>query len=98
MTECSIYRFVEPTRWATTPATFSFSSLNTIEACPLQWQLIHSAYGDLPQYPVRVVHAADGQRIHGPFIERESLRILNAQLAGNGEALELMPWTEVFHR
>ena len=31
----SIYRFMEPTRWATTPTTFSFSSLVTIEACPL---------------------------------------------------------------
>jgi CRISPR/Cas system-associated exonuclease Cas4 (RecB family) len=45
-----------------------------------------------------VVHSADGQRVYGPFVERETLRILNARLAGNGDALGLMPWTEVFHR
>jgi CRISPR/Cas system-associated exonuclease Cas4 (RecB family) len=65
MTERSIYRFVEPTRWATTPTTFSFSSLVAIEACPLQWQLLHSAYGDLPQFPVRPHPAAvEGEIVH----------------------------------
>ena len=48
--------------------------------------------------PCTVVHSADGRKVHGPFVEGESLRILNARLAENGEALELMPWTEVFHR
>jgi hypothetical protein len=61
----NINRFVEPTSWATTPATFSFSSLNTIEACPLQWQLIHSAYGDVPQFPISPKPAAvEGEIIH----------------------------------
>jgi hypothetical protein len=65
MMERSIYRFVDPTRWATTPTTFSFSSLNTIEACPLQWQLIHSAYGDWLQFPIRPHPAAiEGEIIH----------------------------------
>ena len=65
MTECNIYRFVEPTRWATTPTTFSFSSMVAIEACPLQWQLLHSAYGDLPQFPVRPHPAAvEGEIVH----------------------------------
>jgi hypothetical protein len=45
-----------------------------------------------------VVHSADGLRVHSHFVEGESLHVLNARLAGNGEALELMPWTEVFHR
>jgi hypothetical protein len=45
-----------------------------------------------------VVHSADGWKVHGPFIDGESLRILNTRLAENGDILELMPWTEVFHR
>lgn len=48
--------------------------------------------------PCTVVHSADGWKIYGPFIEGESLRILNGRLAENGDVLELMPWTEVFHR
>jgi CRISPR/Cas system-associated exonuclease Cas4 (RecB family) len=65
MTEHSIYRFLEPTRWATPPTTFSFSSLVAIEGCPLQWQLIHSAYGDVPQFPIRPHPAAvEGEIVH----------------------------------
>lgn len=48
--------------------------------------------------PCIVVYAADGWRIHGPFSTGESLRVLNTRLVENREALELMPWTEVFHR
>lgn len=48
--------------------------------------------------PCTVVHSADGWKVHGPFIDGESLRILNTRLAENGDILELMPWTEVFHR
>lgn len=48
--------------------------------------------------PCTVVYAADGWRVHGPFAEGESLRVLNARLGENGAVLELMPWTEVFHR
>jgi hypothetical protein len=65
MTEHRIYRFVEPTHWAAPPPIFSFSSLDTIEACPLQWQLIHSAYGELPQFPARPHPAAvEGEIVH----------------------------------
>jgi hypothetical protein len=35
--------------------------------------------------------------VHGPFAEGERLRILGGQ-AIEGGALELRPWTEVFHR
>ncbi len=45
-----------------------------------------------------VVHSSDGAKVHGPFVDGEALRILNGRLAESGETLELMPWTEVFHR
>jgi hypothetical protein len=49
----------------TPPTTFSFSSLDVIEACPLQWQLIHSAYGDMPHFPARPHPAAvEGEIVH----------------------------------
>ena len=43
-----------------------------------------------------VVHGADGPKVHGLFVEHENLRILNGKVIDG--ALELMPWTEVFHR
>lgn len=65
MAERSIYRFVAPTRWAVSPATFSFSSLVAIETCPLQWQLAHSAYGDIQQFPAQPHPAAvEGEIVH----------------------------------
>jgi RecB family exonuclease len=45
-----------------------------------------------------VVYTADGWSRHGPFATGESLRVLNARLAEQEHVLELMPWTEVFHR
>jgi len=48
--------------------------------------------------PCPVVHASDGSKVHGPFVDGETLRILNARVAASGDAVELMPWTEVFHR
>jgi hypothetical protein len=48
--------------------------------------------------PCPVVHASDGSKVHGPFVEGKALRILNARVAESGKALELMLWTEVFHR
>ena len=45
-----------------------------------------------------VVHALDGSKVHGPFIEGETLRILNTRLADTNDALELMAWTETFHQ
>jgi hypothetical protein len=45
-----------------------------------------------------VVHSVDGWQVHGPFVKGESLRILNARPVENGDALELRPSTEVFHR
>ena len=44
---------------------FSFSSLSSIEQCSLQWQLIHSNYGDLPGFPARPNPAAvEGDIVH----------------------------------
>src|SRR5262249_50089628 len=65
MTDNTIYRIVEPSHWGTPPTTFSFSSLDVIEACPLQWQLIHSAYGDMPHFAARPHPAAvEGEIVH----------------------------------
>jgi hypothetical protein len=44
-----------------------------------------------------VVFREDVTLVHGPFAKGEQLRILGGQ-AIEGGALELRPWTEVFHR
>jgi hypothetical protein len=44
-----------------------------------------------------VVFREDVALVHGPFAKGERLRILGGQ-AIEGGALELKPWTEVFHR
>lgn len=65
MTESSIYRLKKPTVWSQGPNVFSFSSVNSIEQCPLQWQLVHSTYGDLPGFPARPNPAAvEGDIVH----------------------------------
>jgi hypothetical protein len=44
-----------------------------------------------------VVFREEVALIHGPFVKGERLRILGSQTIEGG-ALELRPWTEVFHR
>jgi hypothetical protein len=44
-----------------------------------------------------VVFPEDVALVHGPFAEGERLRILGGETVEDG-ALELRPWTEVFHR
>jgi hypothetical protein len=44
-----------------------------------------------------VVFREDVALVHGPFAKGEQLRILGGQVIEGG-ALELRPWTEVFHR
>lgn len=46
---------------------------------------------------VPLVFEQDGNIIHGPFIEGETLRILNGQISENGETIELKRWSEVYH-
>src|SRR5262245_38408467 len=58
MTAGTLSRLVDPSHWATPPTTLSFSELQIIDACPLQWQLIHSAYSDMLYFPARPHPAA----------------------------------------
>lgn len=51
--------------------------------------------GEACAFPV--VFREDVALVHGPFTKGERLRILGGQ-ANEGGALELRPWTEVFHR
>jgi hypothetical protein len=51
--------------------------------------------GDTERFPV--VFQQDAALVHGPFTKGERLRILGGQVI-NGGAIELRPWTEVFHR
>jgi hypothetical protein len=51
--------------------------------------------GEAGVFPV--VFREDVSLVHGPFAKGERLRILGGQ-AIEGGALELRPWTEVFHR
>lgn len=61
----NLYTMTEPTEWARPPATYSFSSLHTIQSCPRRWQLLNSRWGDFRRFPERPnAKAAEGQIIH----------------------------------
>lgn len=66
MAENDFYKISEPTEWANIPSVFSFSSLQSVNRCPLQWQLLHSRYGEeLYRFPARPSPAAaEGDIIH----------------------------------
>jgi hypothetical protein len=66
MTSADFYKVKKPTKWATVPDVFSYSSLNAIKRCPLQWQLAHSKYGDDEQlFPFRPAPSAvEGDIVH----------------------------------
>ncbi len=60
------YSLTKPAEWVDAPSTFSYSSLQAIKKCPLQWQLLHSRYGtEMQKYPARLSPAAvEGNIIH----------------------------------
>ncbi len=66
MFENDLYSITEPSEWAKVPSTFSYSVLQAIKKCPLQWQLLHSKYGtELQRFPARPAPAAvEGNIIH----------------------------------
>jgi hypothetical protein len=65
MEASEFYRLVGPKSWTLGPKSFSHSSLNTIERCPLQWQLAYSEYAGLGKYPARPSPATvEGNVVH----------------------------------
>lgn len=50
-----------------------------------------------PGKTLNVVYPLDAEKVHGPFVAGEKIRILNGKAADKGETIELAPWTEVFH-
>ena len=60
------YKIQGPIEWEGPPRYFSYSSLTAIEACPLQWQLTNSKYGeDFDSFPTRPSPTAvEGQIVH----------------------------------
>lgn len=60
-----IYRIGGPTSWPEPPATYSFSSLTSMERCPRQWQLSRARYGERDGFPSRPgPPAVEGLVIH----------------------------------
>lgn len=54
-----------PTEWASPPNIFSFSTLQSIRECPRRWQLVHSKWGEYPEFPTWLHPAAlEGQIVH----------------------------------
>lgn len=65
MSNTSLYHLKEPSAWPENPSLLSFSSLATIDTCPLQWQLIHSSYADVRKFPTRPnPSAVEGTIVH----------------------------------
>jgi len=66
MFENDLYSITEPSEWARVPSSFSYSVLQAIKRCPLQWQLLHSKYGtELQRFPGRPAPAAvEGNIVH----------------------------------
>ena len=66
MITSNFYSISKPAEWAEPPTVFSYSSLQVIKTCPLQWQLLHSKYGtELLKFPTRPFPAAvEGNIIH----------------------------------
>jgi hypothetical protein len=61
----SFYEMQGPTAWAGPPSTWSSTSLDDVEACPLRWQLLRSRWGDFERFPVRPHPSAiEGQIVH----------------------------------
>jgi hypothetical protein len=61
----SPYELKWPTRWASPPKRFSFTSLQAIASCPRRWQLLESEWGTCARFPERTHPAAlEGQIVH----------------------------------
>lgn len=75
----SFYELEQPTSWAEVPEQFSFSSLQTIDACPRRWQLLRSTWGDHARFPERPHPAAlEGAIVH------EAIEILVRAVGSRG--------------
>ena len=87
MQETSIYGLQGPSAWPEPPGRFSFSSLATIDICPLQWQLVHGRYGNLQRFPARPHPAAvEGDIVHKTLdILFKSLALAGLPAFGTGE-------------
>jgi len=65
MEALEFYRLSRPEKWAIGPKSFSQTSLNSIEQCPRQWQLMHSEYAGFGRYPARPSPASvEGNIVH----------------------------------
>ena len=74
-----LYDLKEPTHWAEAPSTYSFSTLQSLRACPRRWQLVRSAWGPHKRFPERPQPAAiEGQIVH------EALDLLARELGRRG--------------
>lgn len=71
-----------------------FSDQVTISSSPgvYGFEIKTSAQESIP-----VVFSQDGTALHGPFAEGETLRVLNAKIDDEGNALEFKSWSEVYH-
>jgi CRISPR/Cas system-associated exonuclease Cas4 (RecB family) len=75
----SFYELEVPTVWAALPERYSFSSLQTIDACPRKWQLLHSKWGEHSRFPQRQhPKAQEGMIVH------EALKLLMRALGQRG--------------
>ena len=76
----ALYELDGPTRWAAgTPDKFSFSSLRSIEECPMRWQLERSRYAQWERFPQKPnVAALRGSIVH------ETLDVLFRRLSFAG--------------
>ena len=74
-----LYDLKEPTQWAEPPRDYSFSTLQSLRACPRRWQLAHSAWGPHARFPERPHPAAiEGEIVH------EALDLLARELGRRG--------------
>lgn len=53
----AFYRLPGPSTWAEPPRAYSYSSLRSMKQCLRRWQLLSSAYGELPRCPERPLEA-----------------------------------------
>lgn len=86
MSANDIYEMTGPTEWASPPEQLSFSSMRTIEECPLRWQLTRSRYGELPSFPARPSPAALVGKVVHALLERLFRRLASNAFPAIGSA------------
>jgi hypothetical protein len=75
----SFYELEVPTAWVDPPTRYSFSNLQTIDACPRKWQFLHSEWGEHRQFPLRQhPKALEGTIVH------DALKLLMRALSKRG--------------